>query len=254
MKIVDANRYDIYSLIKQCYNKLDIDPTIIEIGVCRGTNSEHLIRSLQPQSTFLVDEWRPYSPYKDAAVGSHMHNITSGYFGGPVDDIQTYENLYAECQSKFVAHPNTIILRQNSLLAAYDLYQLNFKFDFIYIDASHLYEDVIQDLIHYEKLLSENGVIMLDDFVNAKEVEVESLGVVNAVIDFLKINPNYQPVMITKSTAEAWPNILLVRKDSAMSELVSKQLVQSAIFFVEIPDDLLGFVESNPHQNYIKFN
>ena len=40
----------------------------------------------------------------------------------------------------------------------------NIKADFIYIDASHYYKDVIDDLNAWHPFLNENGIICGDDW------------------------------------------------------------------------------------------
>jgi len=254
MKVVNATRYEIYPLLKKCFTNIGIKPAIVEVGVCRGTNLEYLINSFRPASTFLVDQWIPYSPIKDAPIGSDIYNSESSYFGGPVDDPNTYEDLYNYCKNTFVKNPNTTIIRESSLEAAQELHRLNVTLDFIYIDAGHLYAEVLQDLVSYEKLLSENGVIMLDDFVNSDEVKKQNIEVVQAVNDFLKNNAQYRPSLITKSTVEAWSNILITKKEAPINSLIEKELMESNLFFVDIPDEILGLVESNPYKNSLSFN
>lgn len=254
MKIVNAVRYEIYPIIGQCLTELKIKPTIVEIGVCKGKNLENLISSLDPISTVLVDQWIPYSPFKDAIPGSDFYNSVSKYFGGPVDDPTTYENLYVYCKNKFLKNPNNIIIRKDSTTASKELHDLDIKFDFVYIDGGHLYQEVLDDLINYEKLLSEHGMIMLDDFINSEEGKIQNLGVVEAVNTFLKENKDYQPTIITRSTGKAWCNILLTRKNSSMSELLDNYLVKSKIFFVEAPDTILSSISNSPNNNCVRFN
>jgi hypothetical protein len=254
MKIVNAVRDEIYPIIGECFSEIKINPTIVEIGVCKGVNLENLINSLNPISTVLVDQWIPYSPFKDALPGSELYNAGSKYFGGAVDDPATYENLYTQCKNKFLKNSNNIIIRKDSIVAAEELHNLNVKFDFVYIDGGHLYEEVLTDLTSYEKLLTPDGMIMLDDFVNSDEGKMQNLGVVEAVNTFLKENKNYQPTLITRSTGRAWCNILLTKKNSSITTLIDKYLVKSKIFFVETPDSILHFISNSPNNNCVRFN
>lgn len=254
MKIINATRDEIYPIIGECFIEMKVNPTIVEIGVCKGINLENLINSLNPKSTVLVDQWIPYSPFKDALPNSELYNAGSKYFGGPVDDPKTYENLYELCKNKFLKNSNNIIIRKDSISAADELNKLKIKFDFVYIDGGHLYDEVLNDLKNYEKLLSNNGMIMLDDFVNSEEGKMQNLGVVEAVNTFLKENKNYQPTLITRSTGRAWCNILLTKKDSSIKELIDRYLVKSKIFFVEIPDYILQSISNSPSNNCVRFN
>jgi hypothetical protein len=254
MKIVHAIRSEIYPILGSSFKKMKINPRIVEVGVCKGKNLEDLINTLDPESSTLIDQWIPYSPFKDAPVGSELYNTTSRYFGGPVDDPQTYENLYQYCYEKFIKDTNNRIIRKDSISAAEDLLIENKKFDFIYIDGGHLYEEVYNDLVHYEKLLNDNGVIMLDDFINSKEGELQNLGVVVAVVDFLKKFNNYQPVLITRSTSKSWCNIVISKKESVINHLIDSSLLESEIFFVEIEDSNIHLIKNSPKENCIRFN
>lgn len=254
MKIINAVRDEIYPIVGQCFAELGIIPSIAEIGVCKGINLENLINSLNPSSVILIDQWIPYSPFKDAEPGSELYIAGSKYFGGPVNESSTYENLYQHCKNKFCNSDNNMIIREDSTIAATTLQQMNKILDFVYIDGGHLYQEVLDDLRNYEKLLSLNGILMLDDFINSEEGKMQNLGVVEAVNTFLNENKNYQATLITRSTGRAWCNILLTKKSSAVCDILDQLIVKSKIFFVEIPDFLISSVNNSPNQNGLRFN
>jgi hypothetical protein len=127
------------------------------------------------------------------------------------------------------------------------------KYDLIYIDGGHLYDEVLNDLNVYKKIVSDDGLIMLDDFINSEEGKLQNLGVVEAVLKFLEENPEYQPLILTKSTDNAWCNILLSKKQSNINEIISNELISSRIFFVEIPDNLLSYIKNSPKENCLRF-
>jgi hypothetical protein len=250
MKIVNAIRTEIYPIIGICFQELQIKPSVVEIGVCKGTNLRSIISSINAERIVLVDQWIPYPPFKDAKPGTELYKQGSKYFGGAVDDPSTYENLYNHCQTEF---STSLILRKDSLSAAKELTEKNIKFDFIYIDGGHLYQEVYDDLVAYQSLLTENGILMLDDFINSEEGKLQNLGVVEAVIDFLKNNKTYQPSIITRSTNRAWCNIVLTKKDSIINKIIDDTLIKSGAFFVEIPDTLLHLVSNSPNSNCLRF-
>ena len=95
---------------------------------------------------------------------------------------------------------------------------------------------------------------MLDDFINSEEGKLQNLGVVEAVIDFLKNNKTYQPSIITRSTNRAWCNIILTKKDSIINKIIDDTLIKSGTFFVEIPNTLLHLVSNSPNSNCLRFN
>lgn len=253
MKIVNATRTEMYPIIGSCFKKINVSPRLIEIGVCKGSNLKSMIDGIFPVSVVLVDQWIPYSPFKDALPGSKLYKAGSKYFGGPVDDPATYENLYQYCLSTFGRNDNNLLIRKDSLSAAKDLYKLNLKYDLIYIDGGHLYEEVLNDLNSYKTLISEDGLIMLDDFVNSEEGKLQNLGVVEAVTEFLKLNQDFVPLLVTRSTDNAWCNIILAKKKSALIKIMNEELVSSGTFFVEIPGDLISYIKNSPKENCIRF-
>lgn len=67
------------------------------------------------------------------------------------------------------------------------LEDLKEKFDFIYIDGSHSYEDVFYDLKHSLNLLEEGGIILLDDYFH-EENFTTGYGVAKATSELAKAN------------------------------------------------------------------
>ena len=250
MKILNAIRSEIYPILGSAFRDMNLEPSVIEVGVCKGVNLKSILSSMNSKSSVLIDQWIPYSPFKDAHPDSELYKAGSKYFGGPVNDPETYENLFRHCRNEF---SNSIILRKDSISAATDLKEQNKKFDFIYIDGGHLHEEVYADLIAYESILSEDGILMLDDFINSDEGKMQNLGVVSAVLDFLKNNNDYQPSILTRSTDRAWCNIVLTKKNSKVNEYIEKNLLSSGIFFVEIPNNILHLVSNSPKVNCLRF-
>lgn len=67
------------------------------------------------------------------------------------------------------------------------LEKLTDKFDFIYIDGSHDYKDVLYDLTQSLKLINTGGIIALDDYFH-KDNFGGSYGVNKAVAEVCKLN------------------------------------------------------------------
>ena len=93
----------------------------------------------------------------------------------------------------FGFHLRILIQTEIDMIITYDfwflfrLFFFNFKSkkifaDLIYIDGSHEYEDVYQDLKNYNPLLNPNGIIWGDDW------HIHAHGVVAAVTQFAHEN------------------------------------------------------------------
>jgi len=66
-------------------------------------------------------------------------------------------------------------------------------FDFVYHDASHIYEDVIRDLVQWEKKVKVNGFICGHDYI-----QHEDFGVIDAVDKFCDLY-NYEMIIFNKN-------------------------------------------------------
>tara|TARA_B100000902_G_scaffold228508_1_gene216924 strand:+ start:3722 stop:4444 length:723 start_codon:yes stop_codon:yes gene_type:complete len=77
-----------------------------------------------------------------------------------------------------------------------DFFQKNMskKFDIIYVDGSHYFDDVYNDLINSEKILKENGILIIDDLL--LDLNFRKYGykfhedVMGGVFKFLKLKKN----------------------------------------------------------------
>jgi hypothetical protein len=154
---------------------------IIEVGTWLGASAIHMAkicRELGLQTTiYCVDTWLGAEEFwtSQADTGERDLRQKNGY-------PQVYFDFLAnvvqhDCQDLIVPIPNTsfighIILKNRGVLA-----------DLIYIDGSHVYEDVKADILAYKNLLSPQGLMFGDDIGwNSVEKAVK------------EICPNYQGV------------------------------------------------------------
>lgn len=124
----------------------------VEVGSWLGGSARFTASNLPPDALLLcVDTW----------LGSEENQV------GAVAHIIDLAILYRQFLSNTI-HNNLqdrmIPIRMPSLETASHLSQLGFKFDFIYIDAAHDYENVIADMRAWYPLLAENGIFCGDDF------------------------------------------------------------------------------------------
>lgn len=243
MKVIDANREIFYQILSVIFNHLSIEPIAIEVGVLKGENSENILKQLSPKNFYLIDQWNvdAFSEYK--IINSKRNWVNkledySYYFGGNMDDQQTFDNLYNLTLEKFKNRKNVVILRESSLSAASTLKDIGVEnVNFAYIDASHQFEHVLDDLLAYYKFIdSDYGCIQLNDCCYSDIGNKQNLGVLEAAIRFCKMT-DFEPIALVN---RHWTDVLFAPKHSKLIQLIDAVINNSDISFVEIPNSLLG--------------
>ena len=146
-------------------------------------NSIKLIREIilneKPSSTLEIG-----LAYGGSALTflSTLKEINSeDFFHIAIDPFQKeyYGDLACQliCEAKLQDHFK--ILRNKSYLEMVNLIKSKSKFDLIYIDGSHLFDEVFLDLFYSTILLNVNGIVLFDDCVDPD---------VKKVINFLENN------------------------------------------------------------------
>ena len=144
----------------------------LEIGVLCGDYSEQVIKRKNPSSAILLDAYGQFDYSK-------------------VDSRITKDTHLDFVKNRFLAYDNVEILNGRSEKV---LPIINRKFDYIYIDANHSYEFVLKDLINSHSMLSEDGIIGLNDYMAIGHNDGEDYEVIYAVNEFLHIYPNFEVV------------------------------------------------------------
>lgn len=121
------------------------DPiNVLEIGSHEGRSTVWMLHNLCINPSSILISIDPYftndvtTPVDNNTKLLFTNNIE---FSGKGDQIIQYRDL-----SKNV------------------LPQLDIKFDIIYIDGSHLFEDVLIDIEYSYKIIKNNGLILIDDY------------------------------------------------------------------------------------------
>lgn len=151
-----------------------------EIGVLRGDFSQMILDILKPKYLILID---PFITNKEFDYGAELQYLPTAY-----STESDYEKLMVRFE-KEIAGGKVICDKQFSYEAVND-YPDNF-FDVIYIDASHLYEDVKLDLNNFLPKLKPNGICAGHDYGN------ELFGVTKSVDEFIKEN-NFQMIILNE--------------------------------------------------------
>jgi SAM-dependent methyltransferase len=150
------------------------DLDIIEVGVGSGDYSEHMIKTISPKTLTLIDQYDQSDPF----------------LARPGQKPRFYENdHYNFIQNKFKEYKNVKIIKDNSVRALPELIKTGKRFDMIYVDASHHYKDVSQDILNASSLLKDSGILAINDYVY--DVEYEQYGVIQATNEFLYNNSDW---------------------------------------------------------------
>ena len=149
-KLFSVNRIDLISKYLNLSNSL-----ILEIGVHRGDFSKELLKNFNPKKLVLVDPWLAF----DEVV------YENSFYGNKYKDGQKVQNkFYKEVMKIFESE-----ILNNKVEIIRDISENFFnknkaKFDLIYIDGNHLYDFVKSDISNSLECLSEDGIIVLDDY------------------------------------------------------------------------------------------
>ena len=149
-KLFSVNRIDLISKYLNSSNSL-----ILEIGVHRGDFSKELLKNFNPKKLVLVDPWLAFDEVE----------YENSFYGNKYKDGQKIQNeFYKEVMKIFeseILNKKVEIIRDISE----NFFSKNkTKFDLIYIDGNHLYDFVRSDISNSLECLSEDGIIVLDDY------------------------------------------------------------------------------------------
>jgi len=242
MKAVFGNRSLIYKILSACFASQAKAPEIIEVGVFNGKNAKNLYDELKPSKMVLVDSWSSAVAVDDYRfTNRHRPWVQdpiefSTYFGGAIDDQSTFDRLYESTRTLFSMNANVEIIRSNSSVAAEILKSTGSNFDLIYVDANHQFEQVFDDLVLYSQVLNQDGFLQLNDCCHSGEGIRQNLGVLEATVKFCKMF-EFRPILLTNTD---WTDVVLARKNSSNIEIVENVVANSAVSYIELPDQLLG--------------
>jgi hypothetical protein len=243
MKVLISNRELIYKVVRACFDHQGTRPWAAELGVLDGRNAEVIDQLLDPEKLFLVDAWstEAFDDYRSNNQHRPWVNDVDDYayyFGGSLSEQSTMDRLFDKALKLFEHKPHTTIIKSATVDAKEKISALlgDRKLDYIYVDASHQYESVLDDLMLYESLLGPNGMLQLNDCCYSAQGIRQNLGVLEATLTFMKM-ADFKPVLLTNTD---WTDVLLVRCKSDI-DLILDQLVETNdITYVELPTQLLG--------------
>jgi hypothetical protein len=132
-----------------------------EIGVAEGKFSEVLLKANPECELLLVDPWERYS-------------------GNPQNKTEEKHGFARqETLRKTAPYPNVRVYDDTSM-AAVETVDYNYL-DYVYVDANHLFDYCIMDLIEWSKRVRSGGIVSGDDFYQLDQRRWIGGGVVEAV-------------------------------------------------------------------------
>lgn len=153
----------------------------IELGVLHGDFSSKILDIVKPHQLFLVDPWKRFND------PDHLADSTNNVYQ------QDHDGRYYYVANRFkkeIYNGVVSIMRKMSLeiAASFD----DEFFDWIYLDANHSYQNVLNELMAYFPKVKSGGFILGDDFVNNGYY-----GVIKAVEYFCSKYPEkLQPIVL----------------------------------------------------------
>lgn len=142
---------------------------VLEIGSYEGSsalNFSNCIGSLNKRgSVFCVDTWKPYLPDDDVAMNPTCTQMQEELGLGTVFDRFKHNIQFAAMNVPISWHKGTM----ESFCQGFTQQQW---FDVIYVDGSHIYEDVKKDLALAWPYLKDGGFMCGDDL----EAQLDSFG------------------------------------------------------------------------------
>jgi len=149
--------------------------SVLEVGTLAGDFAEHILNKWKPNELCLID----YFNSDDHIFHEPRFNSSSHY--------QFVKQRFSQVN-------NLSLMKGESSKLLSDLIKLGKKFDFIYIDAGHTYDDVSRDIKLASKISNPGGVIGLNDYIMTDYYYDTVYGVVHATNEFLLENETFKVI------------------------------------------------------------
>lgn len=142
----------------------------VEVGTEKGKYAEILCKGIPDLKLYCVDYWNPYPGYRE--------NISK----------EKYQKFYEITQDRLKNY-DVELVRKFSMDAVRDFEDKSL--DFVYIDGSHEFQQVVNDISEWIKKIRPGGIISGHDYRRAKKAKYQR-HVVSAVKGYTRayfINP-----------------------------------------------------------------
>jgi len=246
MIAANVNRAALYQACQIFLSDSPETITALEIGVLRGDNAEDLLEILSPERLYLLDTWSAET-LCSALYSRRAHrpwlrspSSLSNYFGGNIADQRTFDKLYDQVKQRFLKRGGVEVVKGSSknwgsLLPRH-------KINYVYLDGSHQYEDVLDDLIAINDNAAAQAIVQLNDCFVSHQSHAQNIGVIEAVSRFIKLF-QWSPVCLATGSND----VVISRGFHDMKERFCQILDSSNIRYISVPSALLGSVYLNEH-------
>ena len=174
IKLLNFNRNDLAVL----FNKLEFEEGA-EIGVEKGKYASALFKRIPDLHLLAIDSWDYYFEYT-----SRLH---------VVQDEE--DRFHAETKER-LANCNVEIIKAYSMDAVKKVYRDSL--DFVYIDANHEFDYIIQDIIEWTKRVKPGGIVAGHDYYIHRWTDV-----IEAVDMYVKMH-NIKEWFLTDERSASW--------------------------------------------------
>lgn len=175
-----SNEIHGYFGFKKIYDKIPLilndNDNIIEIGAFLGKSTSYLANLIKKSGKkinfYVIDPWKKITSSPSSVI---QNTVPENMYETFLENINNLDLLDYVIPMKMTSEQAFEQLKDK-------------KFKFIFIDGSHQYENVMCDIISYDKLLLPDGILAGDDFQGA--------GVAKAVketLDYFVINGDSGP-------------------------------------------------------------
>ena len=243
MKVISQNRNFIYDIARISLRQMHTSIIATEIGVLRGDNAKKIIDILAPNHIFLIDAWSTDAFLEYKYNNQHRNWVKDldefkDYFGGSVYCQKTLDQMHDFVVERFKNNTAVSIIRSTTRSGISEIPNLlnGELLNYIYLDANHQYETVLDDLIECEKILHSDGLIQLNDCCFSVDGIAQNLGVLEATTNFCK-RFKYTPLLVTNND---FTDILLCKSNSRIVGVVDYIINEFNVSYVELPSSLLG--------------
>jgi predicted O-methyltransferase YrrM len=150
--------------------------SVMEVGVAAGDFSQHIVDHINPSRLVLLDSFE-----QDDIQLANANRLKRYSYG---ENFKFVEN-------RFRAYGYVELVEGNTLNTLPKLAEdSNNKFDMIYLDAGHKYENISSDLFYASQMVKTNGTLAINDYM-AWDENNDRYDVIYAVNEFLDKNQDW---------------------------------------------------------------